>query len=269
MTDRPSWVPEEIDVTRPSIARVYDYALGGSHNFAADRAFAERVFAAMPDAVRHARDNRAFLRRAVQYLVGAGVDQFLDLGSGIPTVGSVHEVAHAGNPAARVVYVDSDPVAVLHSRELLAGDPRIAVLGADLRDPERVLGSAEVRGTLDLARPVAVLLVSVLHFVADADDPAGVVARYLGPLAPGSALVISHGTAVADTLKAASLYDGGPSSPGAGHARTRAQVAALFGELTLVEPGLVRMPAWRPAAGVEPDEEAEHHLFFVGVARKE
>ena len=194
MGQRPVWAPAEIDIERPSVARMYDYFLGGSHNFATDRELAKQALNVFPDAPYIVRANRAFLRRAVTMLCGLGVDQFLDLGSGIPTVGNVHEVAHAANPMARIVYVDSDPVAAVHSAALLSNEPLVHVLHADLRDPELVLQEAATEGELDLSRPVAVLLVSVLPFIPDADDPAGIVAEYRDGTAPGSYLAISHGT---------------------------------------------------------------------------
>src|SRR6478752_5474670 len=162
--NRPHWVPPEVDTTRPSVARVYDFYLGGSHNFESDRAFGRAVLDQFPELVQTARDNRAFLRRVVARLVAVGVDQFLDLGSGIPTAGSVHEIALAADPAARIVYVDHDPVAVLHSREIVRSIPGVTVLSGDLCEPQDVLRDAVTRGGLDLRRPVAVLLVSVLHF---------------------------------------------------------------------------------------------------------
>lgn len=265
---RPDWAPEDIDITRPSVARVYDYALGGSHNFAADRAFAEQLFAAMPEAPRLARDNRVFLRRVVQHLCAAGVDQFLDLGSGIPTVGAVHEVAHAANPAVRITYVDHEPVAVAHSRRLLAGDDRIAVLSADLRHPDAVLAAPEVREHLDLSRPVGVLLLSVLHFVDDEAGPARIVAGYTGALAEGSHVALSHGTLedTADGDGAVELYNSA-RSPGAVRSRTRAEIAALLGDLTLVEPGLVRLPLWHPEDPADLPPDAERHFLYAAVGR--
>ncbi len=265
---RPDWAPDDIDITRPSVARIYDYALGGSHNFAADREFAEQVFAALPDAPRMARDNRVFLRRAVQFLCSAGVDQFLDLGSGIPTVGAVHEIAHAATPAARITYVDNDPVAVAHGRRLLAGDERIAVLSADLRDPAAVLAAPEVREHLDLGRPVAVLLVSVLHFVDDDADPAGIVAAYTGAVADGSYLVLSHGTSedTAEAGGAAALYRSA-RSPGAVRARSRAEIAALLDGLALTDPGLARLPLWRPEHPSDVPPDADRYFLYAAVGR--
>src|SRR3712207_4400993 len=174
---RPSWVPAEVDLSRPSAARVYDYYLGGSHNLEIDRRMAREAISLWPELPTIMQANRAFLRRAVRYLAERGITQFLNIGSGIPTVGNVHEAAQQAHAGARVVYVDSDPVAVAHSRAILAGDERTAVVHADLREPETILDDPTVRTTLDLDQPVAVLMVAVLHFVSDEDDPFGAVAR--------------------------------------------------------------------------------------------
>jgi len=269
---RPPWAPTEVDIALPSVARVYDYYLGGSHNFESDRAFGRRVTDVYPALPVVLRDNRAFLRRAVRYLVAAGVDQFLDLGSGIPTVGNVHGVAHAGNPAARIVYVDHDPVAVTHSRELLGDDPRPTVVAADFLDPERVLHQAVEAGGLDLDRPVAVLALLILHFVADERQPGEIMARYLRATAPGSYLAISQ-----------SRSDGSPEAVAGQrlyarersleemHPRTATEVTALFGDLTLLAPGVVAAPAWQPepAASDEKPDVPDDHPVLAGVARKD
>src|SRR5947208_805756 len=179
-----SGVPDDIDVTRPSAARVYDYFLGGAHNFEVDRQLAAQIASLTPNLAQTMRANRSFLRRAVRYLVAQGIEQFLDLGSGIPTTGNVHEVAQAANLRARVVYVDNEPVAVAHSRHLLATNPYATIVDADLRRPSVVMRHHETRRLLDFSRPVAVLMVSVLHFVTDEEDPAGIVAAYRDALAP-------------------------------------------------------------------------------------
>ncbi|OLB75879.1 MAG: hypothetical protein AUI14_20190, partial [Actinobacteria bacterium 13_2_20CM_2_71_6] len=191
---RPDWAPQEIDINVPSAARMYDYYLGGAHNFAADRELAEQALRAMPDGRFLARTNRAFLRRAVRFLARAGIRQFLDIGSGIPTAGNVHEVAKQVTPDARVAYVDIDPVAVSHAQALLAADPRTGALRGDLRRPDRILADPALGAIVDLDQPVAVLLLAVCHFVPDSDDPAGIIAQLRAALAPGSHLVISHGT---------------------------------------------------------------------------
>jgi S-adenosyl methyltransferase len=265
--DRPRWAPDEVDITRPSVARVYDYYLGGSHNFESDRAFGRRVVDVYPALPIVLRENRAFLRRVVRHLVAEGVDQFLDLGSGIPTVGNVHEVAHADAPAARIVYVDHDPVAVTHSRELLNGDGRTVVLAADFLEPEHVLAQAVAVGGLDLRRPVAVLALLVLHFVPDARRPAEIMARYMQRVAPGSHLAISQSRSdgVPEAVAGQRLY-ARERSLDPMHPRTAAEVAALFGDLSLLAPGVVAAPAWRPDPG-EPTDVPDDHPVLAGVAR--
>jgi SAM-dependent methyltransferase len=265
--ERPSWAPGEIDIARPSIARMYDYLLGGSHNFAADRLAADQALRHMPELVPVMHANRAFLRRAVRFLIAAGVRQFLDLGSGIPTVGNVHEVAHRDDPEARVVYVDIDPVAVAHSQAILADHPGATAIQADLRDPRPLLAHPDLRTFLDLSEPVAVLLVAVLHFVPD--QPARLIGHFRDAIAPGSYLVISHASTEGQP-------PGGIEDARAVYARSaepvimrsRAEIAALFDGFTLVEPGLVRLPLWRPDSDVE--QETGQHDFpgFAGVARK-
>jgi S-adenosyl methyltransferase len=252
---RPYWAPDEIDMEKPSAARVYDYYLGGSHNFEADRELARRNQEIWPDVPHIARANRAFLHRAVAHLVRVGVDQFLDLGSGIPTGGNVHEVALDADPRARTVYVDSDLVAVAHGERLLANVPNAAIVNIDLRDTAAVLGDPVVRSLIDFTRPVAVLMVSVLHFIPDADDPVGLVAAYHEATSVGSKLVLSHATneywpARAERTEA--LYK---NSSNPMFFRSRAEIAELLAEYELLSPGLVDMTLWRPDprfAGIDP-----------------
>ena len=192
MVDRVSWVPEGVNVDVPSSARIYDYLLGGGHNFEADRATAEALIKVLP--VRGmARLNRAYLRRAVLELADLGIRQFLDLGSGIPTVGNVHEVAHEVAPDSKVVYVDFEPVAITHAELMLADEPNVTALLADLREPEKVI--AQARELLDFSQPIGLLVVGVLQFIPDSDDPWGVLARYVDALPAGSYLALSHFTA--------------------------------------------------------------------------
>src|SRR6266540_2022491 len=174
---RPEWAPEGIDIEKPNAARMYDYALGGSHNFAVDRALVEQAEASMPGASRIAHANRAFLDRVVRWLAAAGVRQYLDIGSGIPTRGNVHEVAQSTAPGARVLYVDIDPVAVAHSRSLLANNPHAHVIQGDLRHADQIVQNPEVRATLDFSQPIAILLFAVLHFIGDDHHPAALVQR--------------------------------------------------------------------------------------------
>ncbi|GIJ77849.1 S-adenosyl methyltransferase [Micromonospora phaseoli] len=264
---RPDWAPETIDVERPSVARMYDYYLGGSHNFAVDRAAARAMVAAVPQAPLMAQANRAFLRRAVQFLTAAGIRQFLDIGSGIPTVGNVHEIAQRHAPDSRVVYVDVDPVAVAHSREILAGNDRTTVVQEDLRHPDRILAHPDVRAVLDFSRPVAVLVVAVLHFVADDDRPAEVLRTLRSALAPGSYLVLSQasddGRDEAERTEAEEVYR---RTDNPLWVRSRAELTGFFDGFELVEPGVVWVPQWRPETP-ESAEDAERAVFLGGVGR--
>lgn len=225
---------------------MYDFYLGGSHNFAADRRLAQRAIEAYPDIRAYCIANRSFLRRSVSVLAALGVDQFLDLGSGIPTVGNVHEVARAANPGARTVYVDSDPVAFAHGASLLADEPDARFLQADLRDPAAVLGHPGLDGFLDLDRPVAVLLYSVLPFIPDADDPAGIVAAYRDASAPGSCLALSHGTADYRPDQVSALTQVYTEAIHTMHPRSRAAILDLMSGYDLLEPGLTDAILWRP-----------------------
>jgi hypothetical protein len=252
-----------VDPEVPNAARMYDYYLGGSHNFAADRAAAERVKTVMPFAVDVARANRFFLGRAVRFCIHEGVDQFLDLGSGIPTAGNVHEIALGLNPHARVAYVDNEPVTVASAAALLEGESRATITMADIRDVDAVLSAPGVRDLLDLSRPVALLMVAVLPFIPDSDDPAGLAERYRSRLAPGSFQVVSHGTADHDpseTTAAAAVYRG-TANPAT--ARTRAEVAELLRGTELVEPGLVDATEWRP----EDTIGGQHRMMWAAVGR--
>jgi hypothetical protein len=250
--ERPSWAPDEVNLDRPSVARVYDYYLGGSHNFAADRAFAEQVLQHMPEVTAVAQSNRAFLRRAVRYLCEAGIKQFIDLGSGIPTVGNVHEIAHGYDEAIRVVYVDNDPVAVAHSRTMLAETPNTIVVNADLRKPADVLADANLRKLVTFTEPIAVLLVSVLHFVSDEEEPANIVAGYLAPAVPGSFVVISAGGRDHEfNEREDQVLQTYRRSPTPVYIRYQSEITAFFDGLTVVEPGVVKPDDWRPDPGDE------------------
>jgi SAM-dependent methyltransferase len=267
--ERPDWAPETIDIERPSAARIYDYWLGGSHNFAVDREVARQVVGLVPDTPLIMQANRAFLHRAVRYLVDSGIRQFLDMGSGIPTLGNVHEVVQKSAPDARVVYVDIDPVAVAHSRHILAGNDRVAVIHEDLRQPDRILGHQDTTRLVDFDQPVALLLLAVLHFIPDDEDPAGIVNRLRDALVPGSYVAISHGTA--DGLSAEISQRGAElfkRTPTPITSRSHAEVARFFAGLDLVEPGLVWSPQWRPEHPDEVGDHPERSAAYVGVGRK-
>jgi O-methyltransferase involved in polyketide biosynthesis len=236
------WASAEIDPNRPSAARMYDYYLGGSHNFAADREAAAKVLEVMPDVPLMAQANRAFLHRAVRYLVESGVRQFIDLGSGIPTAGNVHEIA----PGTSVVYVDMDPVAVAYSESLLAETERATIVHADIRRPEDVLDSPVTRGLLDFDQPIGVLMVAVLHFVSDADDPAGIIDAFRDALPTGSALALAQVTfdeRPDEMERLTSIYQ---NSTNPTTFRTRGEIEGLLTGWDLVEPGLTWVVEWRP-----------------------
>jgi hypothetical protein len=241
-----AWVPKDVNVDLPSAARVYDYLLGGAHNFAADRAVGERVLQVLPDGRQVAISNRSFLRRAVRYLVEQGITQFLDLGSGIPTSGNVHEIA----PSARVLYVDHDEVAVAHSDLLLAGNPNATMLAADLTTPSVVLDAPITREFLDFSRPIGLLMVAVLHFVPDASDPAAIVAAYRDALPAGSYVALSHLTADHQPEAMAGVVEAMRNSRDPMYFRAYDDVVPMFSGLSLVSPGLVSAPSWRPDAGL-------------------
>jgi hypothetical protein len=265
---QPDWAPEGIDLSRPSVARAYDYTLGGAHNFAVDRDFARQLLAAVPDMRITARANRAFLHRAVRFLVQAGIRNFLDIGSGIPTVGNVHEIAQEAAPDARVVYVDIDPVAVAHSRQILAGNTAATAIQADLRRPDEILEHPEVRALLDLNQPVGLMLVAILHAVPDEDDPFDIVARLRDSLCPGSYLAISHATSDrrADEMDEITRMFKQTTTPTT--TRPRAEVLRFFDGFDLVEPGLVWSPQWRPDSPEEVGEHPERMMMYVGVGRR-
>jgi hypothetical protein len=236
------------DPGRANVARTYDVWLGGKDNFAADREIAARVAEVQPLVVSGVRSNRAFLRRAVAFLAERGIDQFLDLGSGLPTGNNVHQVAGRVNPVVRTVYVDCDPIVLVHARALLADSPRTIVIEGDIREPEKVLGHPDVRAHLDFGRPVGVVMCAILHFVGGDEDPAGIVRRFREVMAPGSALVISHvvddgdDVVSAATRRGAAIYS---ETTAPFILRTREQVGAWFGGFRLVAPGLVDADAWR------------------------
>ncbi|WP_084958586.1 SAM-dependent methyltransferase [Thermoactinospora rubra] len=237
MTDESA--PPGVDPTVPNAARVYDYLLGGKDNFKADRELGDLVMQVLPETRDHIRMYRSMVGRFVQYLVGQGIRQFLDLGSGLPSHQNVHEVAHRLAPDARVVYVDNDPVVCAHGRALLEEPERVAMVQADARDPAAVLADPQVRGLLDFDRPVALLMLFFLHMIPDADDPHAFTAAYRDALAPGSYLVISH--VAGDTLpertdRIVELYRHAGTSM---NPRSEAEVRRFFGDFELTPPGLV------------------------------
>jgi hypothetical protein len=264
-------LPSEIDTSRPHPARMYDYFLGGKNHFAADRATAETVLATAPTTRITARENRAFLGRAVRYLVAeAGIRQFLDIGTGLPTANNVHEVAQSVDPSARVVYADNDPLVLAHARALLTSSPegRTAYIQADLRDPEAILSSSAVRDVLDLRQPVALITVAVLHFIHDEFKPAAALATLLDALPSGSYLAASHVTGEYLPVEGAATTRTYRSSGVPLQLRDSDEFAELaFRGLQLVPPGVVLVSEWRPAGDGPRPTPAEVNCYG-GVARK-
>jgi len=267
--ERPAWAPRSVDISVPSVSRIYDYYLGGSHNFEVDREAARKAMEFMPGLPKIMQANRAFMRRAVRFALDEGIDQFLDIGSGIPTFGNVHEVAQSDRPDVRVAYVDHDPVAVAHSQAVLAGNENAGVAAADLRKPQEILASPEVERLIDRNRPVALLLVAILHFVEDEDDPHRAVAELRDALAPGSLLVLTHASYEGIPLpaeRAAGTVDVYKDIRNPLIMRSRDEIARFFEGYDMVEPGLVSMPHWRPQTAPE-DEDPFAFSGFAGVGR--
>jgi hypothetical protein len=264
----------EFDITRPNVARVYDYFVGGKDNFAADREFADKAMEIAPKAPLAALANREFLRRVVRYLVGeAGITQLLDVGSGLPTQGNVSEVAHAINPAVHVAYVDNDPVVYLHSKALLSDAATADIVKADVRSPAEILTDPTVRSLIDLDRPVGLLLLAVLHHIEDREDPAGIVAQLRDAMPSGSYLAISSfrmpGPELPE-LRAATIEGERLLAQGLGTGRWREyeEILTWFGDWELLPPGLVSLLEWRPPAHDHIERDEVYHSFFGGVARK-
>lgn len=265
-------LPPEVDTTKPHSARIYDFLLGGKDHFAADRQVAEQTMAAWPSLRVAARENRAFIGRAVRALAEAGVDQFLDIGSGLPTARNVHEVAQAVNPAARVVYCDNDPIVLAHARALLTSTPagKCAYIHADLREPEKILADPATRETLDFTRPIALVLTAVLHFLLPEDHPERIVRTLVDPLAPGSYVIATHGTgeyAPREQSDGVSVAYCGPGLNAV--SRDSAEFADLaFAGLELIPPGVVPTAEWRPNPPDAPRPSPAETGTNAGVALK-
>jgi S-adenosyl methyltransferase len=259
----------EIDTTRPHPARMYDALLGGKDNYAADRQAVRQVLKAAPEVRDSARANRAFLQRAVRFLVAeAGMRQIIDVGTGIPAAGNVHEVAAQAAPGTRVAYVDNDPIVHVHANALLTGTGTTSIILADLRDPDAILAHPKVRELIDFTQPVALLLVAILHFITDKENPARIIAAFRDALPAGSYLALSHATAdfrPAVAQSAAAVYDQATSPV---TLRSHAQIAAFFDGWDLLEPGLVQVPLWRPDGRPPRPKELARIWVYGGVARK-
>jgi S-adenosyl methyltransferase len=268
-TDSGERAPRGVDITRPSIARVYDYLLGGKDNFIADRVVGDKIKTALPEVHLGVRAQRGVLGRAIRYLVGeVGIRQLVDIGSGLPTAGNVHEVARQVAPETRVVYVDNDPIVLAHARAILAGNAGVSVLEHDLLKPGALLDDPAMRTAIDFDQPVGLLLCGILHYISDEEEPAGIIRSLVERLPSGSHVFLHHlvqaGTPGEKAAEAAMRQ-----GIGRGYFRTPEQVAALLDGLELVEPGLVRVPDWRPDGG---DDSADDHpvlrLAVAAVGRK-
>ncbi|GAA4988220.1 SAM-dependent methyltransferase [Yinghuangia aomiensis] len=264
------WAPTGIDVTVPSVARMYDYYLGGKDNFKVDREASDQLALAAPGTKALAINNRRYMQRAVRVLAEQyGITQFMDHGSGLPTQDNVHQIAQSVNPDARVVYIDNDPIVLAHGRALLADNAATTVITADMRDTDAVMADADVVKLIDFDKPVAALFVSVLHCIPDTDDPAGLVRRVMDRLAPGSFVVISHLVAEDDAVRLRlSDFMLTATQGNWGRVRTAADVTGYFGDLDLLDPGLVEISTWRPDGTEGPVQETTEWIEFGGVARK-
>ena len=273
MDDAPQ-VPPGVDPARPSPARVYDYLLGGRNNFESDRAVAEMIKARAPEMVDAAWANRGFHQRAAKWIAEQGVRQFIDIGSGLPTVGNTHQVVRLTAPDARVAYVDNDPMVLAYGTALLGDDEAAAVILADMRDPEAVLGNPELRALIDFTEPVGLLATAVLHFVSDASRPGELISRYMAALAGGSYLALSHTTADQKPPQAAeALAEAGQRAAGGTFLRSRDEVRKLFGGLQLVppyegaEPDVTWVGMWNCDDPALAESDGSRWLY-CGVAKK-
>jgi hypothetical protein len=258
-----------VDTSRPHIARVYDYLLGGKDNFGVDRELGDKIKLAMPGVHFGVEQQRAVLGRVVRQLVGeAGIRQIIDLGSGLPTAGNVHEIAHEIAPETRVVYVDNDPMVLVHARALMANDETAFVVGGDIRYPTSILEDPDLNRLIDFDQPVALLLCGILHHILDDEDPAGLTAAYRAALPAGSYVFIHHLVTTEDPSVAAAQAEL-QQATGRGQFRTVEQVEQFFEGLELVEPGVVAVPEWRPDADTPPvDAHPVLRLAVAGLGRK-
>ncbi|WP_344829468.1 SAM-dependent methyltransferase [Actinocorallia longicatena] len=266
MDEASEWAAKGIDITVPSIARTYDVVLRGKDNFAVDRAFVDEIVKVVPEIYDVATFNREVLGRAVRYMVGQGVRQFLDLGSGLPTVENTHQAAQSVAPGSRVAYVDNDPIVLAHGKAILAENDRTAVVTADLRDPAGVLSDPEIRRLIDFGEPVGLMLVGILHHLHDDEDPQGIVDAYLAAIPSGSYVFIT--SFCNSSPEAAAAEKQYLALLGTGRFRTPAEITAWFDGLDLLEPGVVPNPLWRPDRPVDTDLTVGQRLIYGGLARK-
>lgn len=268
MTPEPTRAYDDVDTTIASAARAYDYYLGGAHNFAVDRELAQKVLRRVPDMKDMAVANRAFLRRAVRYCADQGIRQFLDIGSGIPTAGNVHEIAQASAPGARVVYVDNEPVAVSHSKTILEDNENATVLRGNLEDAGSILEHPDTRRLLDFDEPVALITVALFHFVPDSAAPRELIRTFHERLAPGSYLCLSHATGDHYPDEINGLIELYKDSSNPLIARSRQEVAELMADFELVEPGVTYVPEWHPDSPEDVGQDPARSIVYGGVGRK-
>jgi hypothetical protein len=263
------WIPSPLDVSQPNVARVYDYLLGGKDNFAADRELGNKIKEALPEVHLGVRQQRATLRRVVRYLVAeAGIRQLIDVGSGLPTAGNVHQVAQETAAGVRVIYVDNDPVVLAHARALMADNKTSFVINGDVRRPAEILNHPRLNDLIDLDRPVGLLLCGILHHILDEEDPAGITAAYRKALRSGSYLFIHHLVDIGDP-GAAAVQAALRQGMGRGQFRRIEEIERFFDGLDLVEPGIVPVADWRP--DIDTPRTSDHpvlRLAVAGVARK-
>jgi hypothetical protein len=264
-----AWIVDGIDLNRPSVCRMYDYLLGGYHNFEVDRAIIEKTREIYPDVALAAQVGRSFLRRAVTYLLDKGITQFIDIGSGIPTSGHVHEILEAAKVDGQVVYVDIDPVAIAHSQSILRGKPHTLALQENARNPEKILNQIKESNVIDFHEPVALLLITLLQFIEDLDESRAFIDRYRSHLAPGSYLAFTHGTTEGTppgVLEGFSKLS--ESSPTKAYYRNRAEIFSVFEGYEFEKPGIVYAPLWHPDG---PEEifldQPERSLIYAGITK--
>ncbi|MFF5211298.1 SAM-dependent methyltransferase [Streptosporangium sp. NPDC000396] len=258
MTDQ---VPKGIQINVPNVARMYDYYLGGKDNFPADREAAERALTVVPEIRHSARSNRAFLGRAVDFIAASGVRQFIDIGAGLPTQNNVHQVA----PNARVVYIDNDPTVLVHGRAILGKNENVTIVEGDLRRPGEILNNPDVLAAIDFDQPVAILLLSIMHFIPDEDDPEGIIATLRDAMAPGSHLALSHVAIDARPAAADGVTQAYDRASAPFVARTGKEIIRMFDGFDVVEPGIVNLPEWRPEPGTVVPYKGIASYFLGGV----
>lgn len=264
-----AWIVDGVDLNQPSVARMYDYLLGGYHNFEIDRAIIERTKEIYPDVALAAQVGRAFLRRAVLHLLDLGITQFIDIGSGIPTVGHVHEILQEANIDGRVVYVDIEPVAIAHSNAILGNNPNTLAFLEDARHPQAIYDRIDESGVIDFDKPVALLFISLLHFIEDVDESRELIAQYQSRLAPGSYLAFTYGTTEGTPPGIAEAFSKlSEASPTKAYYRNHDEIFGIFEGLEFVEPGIVYTPLWHPESSEDIFlDQPERAFVYSGIAR--